>query len=212
MQGILITGGQRPEYSRISHLLTESCYIVAADSGLDFCLTNDIRPDFILGDMDSLSSRDLLNQFNTDMIEEHSEEKDFTDTELGVMHLQSRGCSPVIVIGGGGGRLDHLLAITVLFDRPNPPDLWITHREEVQYIEDGLKSSGKVNEVISFFPAGTQCCSMHSTGLKWPLDMLHWKKGDAGISNRLVETEFSIVMKSGHLIMIREIQEALGNH
>jgi thiamine pyrophosphokinase len=207
MQGILITGGQRPDFSRIKYLLEKPSYVIAADSGLDYCLDHSIKPDYILGDMDAISSKELLRGFNPEIVEKHSEDKDFTDTELGLMHLQSKGHSPVIIIGGGGGRLDHLLGISNLFERQNPPDLWITQEEEVHYIHKAYSGRGQDNELISFFPLGSQTVRMTSSGLKWPLDNLHWKRGDAGISNRLTGKEFSIAMTSGHLMMIREIQK-----
>ncbi len=122
-----------------------------------------------------------------------------------MMHLRKRGCSPCILIGGGGGRLDHLLGIAALFDRFTAPDLWLTHRDEVRLVTGHFKGRGRIGDLLSFFPAGREECRMHSRGLKWPLDGLCWHKGDAGISNLQTAEEFEIFMEQGRLIMLRPI-------
>lgn len=51
---------------------------------------------------------------------------------------------------------------------------------------------------------------MKSSGLKWNLDGFEWEKGDAGISNIVVEDPFKIKMLSGKLIMISFLKELYG--
>jgi thiamine pyrophosphokinase len=205
MTGILVSGGEQPDYKFVKHFFTEEAYICAADSGLDYCLSNGIHPDYILGDMDSLADVACLDGFPDEMVERHSHEKDYTDTQLGLMHLKGIHCSPRILIGAGGGRLDHLLGVLSLFDKPDPPHIWISEKEEIIHIDSVYEGQGSVSEVLSFFPVGCSTCTMHSEGLKWPLDSLCWHKGDGGISNQLTHTEFKIEMKEGRLILIRAL-------
>lgn len=210
MKGILITGGEQPVFDMVSHYFIKKAdnaiYICAADSGLDYCLSNSIRPDYILGDMDSLSDKNRLRDFPDEIIEEHPSEKDFTDSELGLLHLKKQGCTEIIMIGGGGGRLDHLLALLSIFERPNPPDKWITAHEEIHHISDEFRGRGNSGDMVSFFPVGSTACTMSSSGLKWPLNTLCWKKGDVGISNRLESEDYSVKMKTGRLILIRGLK------
>ena len=209
MNGVLVTGGERPDLSLVDHLFKDKVYICAADSGLDYCIQNGLKPDYILGDMDSLADKTVLEGFSEDMIEEHSEEKDYTDTELGLLHLKEAGCTEIAVIGGGGGRLDHLIAVLALFDRPDAPDLWYTAREEVIHIRGHYSGTGNQGETVSFFPVGPDDCRMASSGLKWPLDTLCWSKGDVGISNTVLKRDFSIDMKEGRIILIRRLGKDL---
>ena len=111
----------------IKTLIDKAEYIVAADSGLDYCCTNKIVPDFIIGDMDSLKDESVLQNYSESRIERHPSEKDYTDTELGLQHLYRRGVAPTVLVGGGGGRADHFLAIYALFHRKQKPDYWISH-------------------------------------------------------------------------------------
>lgn len=213
MRGILITGGEQPDFNIIKGCFPAESgiksYICAADSGLDYCLKNSISPDYILGDMDSLSNKKILKDFSPEIVEEHPSEKDHTDSELGLEHLKKSGCDEIIMIGGGGGRLDHLLALLSLFDRPSPPDYWFTAHEEIIHIDNVYAGRASAGEMVSLFPVGTQECTMTSTGLKWPLDHLRWNKGDVGISNRLETDDYSIRMKTGRLILIRGLVNPL---
>lgn len=210
MIGILVTGGEQPDFNLVKEYFSakgeEAIYVCAADSGLDYCLANSIDPDYILGDMDSLSDRTRLKGFRDDIVEEHPSEKDHTDTELALMHLRQKGCRKIIMIGGGGGRLDHLMALLSLYERPSPPELWITARETIVHIDGHIEGASVPNEMVSLFPVGNEACTMSSSGLKWPLDGLCWTKGDVGISNRLRGNSFSITMKSGRLVLIRGLR------
>jgi len=207
LTGILITGGRQPDYRYIEQLIGKADYITAADSGLEYCLRSSIRPDYIIGDMDSLTDRSLLDRFSSEIVEIHPVEKDFTDTELGLTHLTGRGMTRNIIVGGGGGRLDHLLAIRALFDREQAPDLWITHNSVIRLITGKAALPGIPGEEVSLFPAGHETCRMRSSGLKWPLDQLVWNRGDFGISNLTTGKSLTIEMVSGRLIMIQALSD-----
>ena len=111
-------------------------YIIAADSGLE-ALSDfqkhfnklDLLPDAVLGDMDSLKNKKILKEFSkTAQVEKFNPYKDFTDTELALI-LASKVKAEntrVTLIGGSGGRLDHLLAIYDLFSSCIAPDVWLT--------------------------------------------------------------------------------------
>jgi thiamine pyrophosphokinase len=206
LTGIVITGGKTPSYKTIKSIVDSAEYIVAADSGLDYCMKYGIVPHYIIGDMDSLSDDSLLASFPPDKVERHPSEKDFTDTELGLKHLYDTGADNIILIGGGGGRADHFMAIYSLYYRDNKPDLWITHNSLFRRIQGRAVIRTRPGDYISLFPAVSDC-RMVSTGLYWPLDKLHWDLGDFGISNRAVSDEVTIEMKSGELIMIQELEK-----
>lgn len=178
---------------------------MAADSGIETALSWGIEPEVVLGDMDSLSDLSILDRFEEEQIRRYRQEKDYTDTELGLMELFDRGVDEAIIVGGGGGRLDHLLGIVALFDRDTAPRRWYTSREHVECIDEEYTFTGALGETVSFFPAGRRRCAMQSWGLKWPLDTLSWIKGDAGISNVVVSKKCRIRVTEGRLIMVRSL-------
>jgi len=200
--GIVFTGGMGPKREDVEEYLAKAQVIVAADSGLLLAEEMGVEPGIILGDMDSLPDRSLLERHKHAEIRVYPTEKDDTDTELALKCLQSRGCTESILIGGGGGRLDHLLGIVSLFYRPDPPCRWFTHGEEVIYISDTLEIRGLKGRVVTFMPVSREECRMKTEGLKWPLDSLRWKPGDIGISNIVLAEEARVTMLQGKLIMI----------
>lgn len=202
MRGIVFTGGLGPRREDVEEYLAKAQVIVAADSGLLLAEEMGVEPHIILGDMDSLPDRRILERHPHAEIQVYPTEKDDTDTELALKCLQSRGCTESILIGGGGGRLDHLLGIVSVFYRPDPPRRWFTHGEEVIYISDTLEIRGLKGRVVTFMPVSREECRMKTEGLKWPLDSLRWKPGDIGISNIILAEEARVTMLQGKLIMI----------
>ncbi|MCX7786873.1 MAG: thiamine diphosphokinase [Spirochaetes bacterium] len=202
MLGIVFTGGLGPKRDEVEEYLRRAQLIVAADSGLLLAEQMGVEPQIILGDMDSLPDREYLQRHKNAEIQVYPTEKDDTDTELALKCLRSRGCTDSILIGGGGGRLDHLLGIVSLFFRPNPPSRWFTHGEEIIYIAETLEIRGLKGRVVTFMPVSREGCLMKTEGLRWPLDSLCWHPGDIGISNIIVSDQARVTMLQGKLIMI----------
>lgn len=199
---MLLIGGDGPTKEHIQPFIKEVSYFIAADSGLDLAGEMGIRPDLIVGDMDSLSDKSLLEDYPEDKKLIFPADKDETDTEIGLRILKERGFKRIIMVGGGGGRLDHLLGILVLFERDFYPAVWITAREHIEIIENHAEYLTSNGQMISFFPVGGPVSGLRSTGLKWPLDGLAWKRGQAGISNRAISDSVTVDIETGKLLMI----------
>ena len=207
MTGILLTGGEAPEkYDSIGIYAEESDIICAADSGIYHAERYGLKPDFIVGDMDSVKNAEDIEKHNYAEIREYSRDKDYTDTELGFFLLKERGCDKVVIIGAGGGRTDHLLAVFSMFYRDIHPDLWIMKSEAVTSVDEKISFKAEKGENISFFPVSAEETRMKSSGLVWELDNLVWKPGDTGISNRASAGIVTVEMVSGRLVMVRNLK------
>ena len=144
----------------------------------------------MVGDMDSISDPAILDHYPGTI--RHPTDKDETDTEIGIRELRARGYQRILLIGGGGGRLDHLLAIRALFENPWGQDEWLTHRERVVRISEPTSFAVPSGCTVSVFPLSTGASGMSSIGLKWPLAGLCWGPGEFGVSNRAIEPEVTI--------------------
>ncbi len=202
MTGMLLIGGEGPTREYILPFIREATCIVAADSGLDLAREMELQPNLVVGDMDSISDQSLLEDYPPEQVLRFPVDKDETDTEIGLRILAEKGFDRVILIGGGGGRLDHLLGILLLFEREICPSVWITAREHIELISDHAEYATQINQLISFFPIGSSVSGLRSTGLKWPLNGLKWRRGDIGISNRAVSNRVTVDVESGRLLMI----------
>jgi thiamine pyrophosphokinase len=201
VHGVLITGGESPEREFIETVLKRADLIIAADSGLNAALKMGVRPGIVVGDMDSIRMeipRDIE-------VITFQKEKDETDTEIGLRILAERGATHRCIIGGGGGRLDHLLGIVSLFHRESAPDEWYTRWEHIIQVKGMLRLTGLTGKRISLFPLGCQICRMESEGLQWPLNSLSWKQGSMGISNIVTKDPVRITMKKGRLLLIYDL-------
>ncbi len=207
MEGVLFTGGRGPDRIHLETALSRAAKIVAADSGLEYAISVGAEPDLVVGDMDSLSRRDLLERYPAERVKLYPPEKDETDTEIGLQALRDMGCRELTIAGGGGGRLDHLLGILCIFDRPDPPRHWYTGNHHIVCIEDRFVSDELNGRTVSFFPAGNRTCRMKSSGLKWPLDGHVWERGDCGISNVVTGPVLEVNVTSGRLLMVRQLRE-----
>ena len=207
MKGILFIGGSAPEYNFIKKELIDADLIVAADSGFDTAIKMGINPNIIIGDMDSIENINNLDKYSEDKIFRYSKDKDETDTELGIKYFKDHKFDEIILIGGGGGRMDHFLAIVLLFDKEFSPNIWYTDTTRFQKITGSCKISLKKGNLVSFFPAGCDVCRMKSLGLKWSLNGLAWKRGDMGISNIVIDNPFFIDIIEGSLIMVNQLKD-----
>jgi thiamine pyrophosphokinase len=201
--GIVFTGGNGPEQA----LLPEAAgaLIVAADSGLLLAEKAGLTPDWIIGDMDSAPPV-LLDAYAPEKILRFPKDKDYTDTELAFSLLREKGCGPVWIIGGGGGRIDHLFALRAMFERDDPPERWITAAEDIRCLEApaALEFTFSHSAPVSVFPLGGGPWEAESGGLKWPLTGLSWNRGFFGLSNEAPEGAFYIRAKKGRFLVILE--------
>ena len=217
--GIIFTGGEGPPPQAIRRLLDgvsgEGALLVAADSGLILAEAAGLRPDWIIGDMDSLGSdspngEQRLRSYPADRVIRHVADKDFTDTELALDLLWDEGCAEAWIVGGGGGRLDHILGIRDLFEREPFPRRWLTAAEEIYCIDGDGGAGGSLTltvgqgGVVSVFLLGGGPWDVHSTGLKWPLDDVRWQRGVYGLSNVVTESEVTINARQGRFMIIVE--------
>jgi thiamine pyrophosphokinase len=171
---------------------------VAEDAG--------IKPDLIVGDMDSLSDTTRLDSYPARRVIRYDTEKDFTDTELAFQAALGKGCRDIWIIGGGGGRIDHLFALRSMFEREPFPLRWLTADADIYCLDHavngGLSFSAEQDALVSVFPLGGGPWEAESAGLKWPLKGLPWNRGFFGLSNIAVDGKFNVKAVSGRFMII----------
>jgi thiamine pyrophosphokinase len=223
--GVIFTGGEGPEPQTIKGLLDREVLIVAADSGLTLAESAGIIPDWIVGDMDSLNNSSSLDRYPKEKVIRYPVDKDYTDTEIALALLWEKDCKNAWIIGGGGGRLDHIFGIRDLFERGRYPCRWITANEDI-YCVDGKGALGgalggaesgsnnnrlrlaiKQGKLVSVFPLGNGPWKAQSKGLKWDLGKARWERGLFGLSNVAIADEIEINVKQGRFMVIVMMEE-----
>jgi len=207
VKGVLFVGGAVPAPGGVADDLAEAGLVAAAEAGLERALAMSVTPDFVLGDFDSLADTSLLERFPADRVLRFPTDKDESDAEIGLRLLAARGCDDVTIAGGGGGRLDHLLALALLFEREGAPRRWVTDREDVRLVDGEASFDGWRGSTVSVFPLGEGAAELFSEGLRWPLGGLAFARGWAGLSNVADDDRVRVGVGRGRLLVVRSLRE-----
>lgn len=101
VKSILCLNGMIPDRDFFLH---HSCQIVAADGAADKLKQIGIKPNLIIGDLDSVR---LDEHEEAEIV--HRPDQNSSDFEKGLAYLKAKDLFPVVVCGVGGGVLDHVL-------------------------------------------------------------------------------------------------------
>lgn len=182
--GILLTGGGVPPDVVTKRLCGDaSSYIVCADSGWDTAVRCGIRPSCLVGDFDSV--KEPLP--DDERIFRYPRAKDATDTELAFEAAAGAGCRSIAVIGGGGGRMDHWLALWRLFCLQPMWRLWETAEETVYRVSAGETWRSPADaecRVVSVY-ALSDTARVETSGFRWPLNAYPLSAQAFSLSNEI---------------------------
>ena len=177
------TGGEGPTNDFDLRSLPGPSCICAADSGVDLALSLGLKPDFAIGDFDSIVDVASLSEITYDM---YPTDKDYTDTELLLIHIKQQNL-PYILLGGGGRRFDHLLHMYSLFESYGPPLHWITCREHMLLVENSISLPLRFNTTVSIVPALISGkSSVTSNNLVWDVKDYEISSSSMSISNKVL--------------------------
>ena len=90
----------------------ETEFIIGVDRGLVFLYDHGIKPDYIVGDFDSVP-HELVNYYREKLnvpIREFNPVKDASDTEIALRLCLRLNRKKIWILGGTGSRIDHLWA------------------------------------------------------------------------------------------------------
>ena len=168
--------------------------VVAADGGLGAALSCGLRPQAVIGDMDSAND---LDQTPDDIRQIKRSGQDDTDFEKSLDLISA----PLIVgIGFLDGRFDHsLAALDAMARLPHDrPVLLVGGDDVLLCLRGDFEMTLPLASRFSVWPLGVQHF-LHSHGLEWPLDDVTMAFGKrTGTSNRVNGTPVSITAGVGN--------------
>lgn len=199
---VVIAGGEQPAGLALQYVQNAG-HIICADSGAQFCYENNIVPEMIIGDLDSLSE-EAADFFVAKGVKlsVHSRYKDHTDTDLALAWCFAQNPEQVYLTGALGKRIDHSLANIMLLVKY--PALTIVNEESFLRLCRGrLQLCGRAGDMMSLIPLSPIVKNVHLKGFLYPLqgqDLL--MRNNIGISNEMTEENAEITAEYGELLVI----------
>ncbi len=207
MRVIIFANGEIEDLKGAKALLEPNDLLIAADGGARFCKALDIIPNILIGDLDSIDEKDVLDFNNAGtQILKFNPQKDETDLELALLHAQSLKAEEVIIFGGLGRRWDHSLANLLLPAHPALASLNISFWENGQWfylIQHKIEIQATPGTTLSLIPIGGDVAGVSTEGLEWPLKNETLAFGATrGVSNKFLLGKVTINIKKGYLLCV----------
>jgi thiamine pyrophosphokinase len=182
--------------------------VIAADSGVEQALALGRGVDLVVGDLDSAAPAAIdaavaggaeVRSFPVD--------KNESDLELALGAARAGGARRVIVVGGAGGRLDHLLANALLLASPSFADVDVealVGDARITVVRRGARLIGATGDTCSLLAAGGPARGVRTTGLRFPLHGEDLLPGSTrGLSNELTEPVATVSLEHGALLAVQ---------
>jgi len=203
MESVLIFAGGDSPTDHLDDELPNADLVVAADSGYDFAVASGFRVDILVGDLDSIETEVIPSHV---IVERYPADKDATDLELALSRVVVEQPERIVVVGGGGGRVDHELATASLLCADDWSDIevdWVTNRGWAHVIHRRRIIHGDVGDTISLIPMGGPAVGVHTQGLRWRLDDATLSHGTTqGVSNEFIGPVADVRLSSGCLLAV----------
>jgi thiamine pyrophosphokinase len=184
---------------------------IAADGGLHHADRAGRDVDVIVGDLDSVDPSALARarRAGTEVIG-HPADKDATDLELALGLLIDRWDeqvpADVLVVGGHGGRTDHLLANVLLLAAERHATLRIRAwfgTDVVHIVRDSVAIAGAPGSTVSLLAVHGPATGVTTTGLRFRLEDARLEAGSSrGISNEMVGVRATVAVRDGVVVVI----------
>jgi thiamine pyrophosphokinase len=202
-RALIIANGETPEAELVQTLLDGGRLIICADGGANAARLLGIRPDVIVGDLDSVHP-DTLTHFRGVAIHEDRDEN-ATDLEKAVVWAIEQACEEIVIVGALGRRLDHTvgnLGVLPKFHKRAAIRV-VDALGEMSYIGRQYEFAARPGDVVSLVPLN-RCTGITTTGLRYALrgEALELGTRD-GTSNVVVSSPVGVRVERGHLLLYR---------
>lgn len=203
---VVVTGGDAlPDET--AALLPAGAFVIAADSGIDHAARLGWRVDLAIGDFDSVTPAGLDAAAAAGArVERHPTAKDATDLELALDAARARRPDEIVVVGGHGGRLDHLLAGLLVLAHDAYADITmraVTGAARVYVVRSRVELAAAPGSVVTLLAVGGPAHGVTTQGLRYPLVGETLIPGSTrGVSNLFVAPTATVSVGSGVVLAI----------
>jgi len=207
MKIVIFANGENPEIEYMQSLVAEADYIIAADGGIFNCLKNNVEPNCIIGDFDSLKEQEVLISKETDIL--RITEQESTDMEKAIEHAKSLNPDHIDILCAFGKRMDHTLGNIFILNNYSDLQIQIHDLYGTMFaLNPGEKKfSGLKGTTMSLF-ALTRVENIYLNGFEFSLQKESIGPSFIGVSNKISDDNASIKFEKGRLIVYQITDES----
>ncbi|MFN0157477.1 MAG: thiamine diphosphokinase [Bacteroidota bacterium] len=200
MKALVICNGEPPSRTLLRRHARAADLIVAADGGANSARVSGVRPDIIIGDLDSLRAS-TRKHFASSLII-HVKRQDNTDLEKALDILSPR-VKNVVIVAATGRRLDFTLGnLSVLWKYAGKINITVAGDGWQAFpIQRKLIRRVARGATVSLIPFGS-CSGITLSGLKYPLTNARMTVGEIGVSNVAVRSPFKVSVGKGNMLVL----------
>jgi thiamine pyrophosphokinase len=205
---VVATGGAPFDPAAVAHL-PHNVTVVGGDGGTDHALAAGLRPDVLVGDLDSITPAGLDWATANITIERHRADKVATDTELALHHAAALRPRRVVLIAGRGDRVDHAIAAIgalggdSLSGVPVVEGWWGADELLIARPESPVLVTAAAGTTFSLLALHGPCRGVTLTGARWPLDHADLPPmAGLGVSNEVAGPPCSLAVADGVVTVI----------
>ncbi len=209
---VIFANGELPDEQRALALLQPSDVIVCADGGTQRALSLGLKPDVIIGDLDSIEAAAMDGALAAGAkIQQHPRDKNETDLELAIRYAVAQAPSSILIVAALGRRLDQTIGNIALLTAPELARVDVRlddGLDEVFFCRGRSEIRGNAGDIVSLIPwASAPVEGVKTEGLRWALhaETLYPDK-TRGISNEMLDTSALISISAGLLLVIHRRQ------
>jgi thiamine pyrophosphokinase len=180
--------------------------IISTDGASNKLYRLKIKPDYVVGDLDSIKN-DVLKYFLESDVEIRSvKEQEHNDLEKAIMFALSKRFKLIYVIGFAGKRIDHTINnFSVLKKYYRKADIrFIDNQFEIFFAKKKIEFDYRIGELLSIqgIPAA---CGVTAYGLRYPLknETLEFGKRE-GALNEAINNHIIIQFNKGDLLLFKK--------
>lgn len=182
-------------------------HIVAADGGWDRAFAADIRPDVLIGDLDSLPEPSVsAAEASGASIFRYPREKDETDLDLALGWALHAHPERVVIYGALGGRADHSITNLHLLERCDGSGVdayLVSAGETIRLVTRAFEFADvRTGDRVSLIPL-SDSVRVTTCGLRYGLcDEVLWRAASRGVSNVVTEPPVRVSVSEGKLLVV----------
>ncbi|MCC5948146.1 MAG: thiamine diphosphokinase [Nitriliruptoraceae bacterium] len=205
---VVVLVGGAPVRAPLPVAVDDADVVIAADGGAAHAEALGFDIDLLVGDLDSITPADHERLTAAGVrVERSPTDKDATDLELALEAAHRHAPARCTLIGGAGGRLDHLLGNVHVFADPRHAALRLVAvmpPAVVHVIHDHDRIVVHPGETLSLLATHGDAHGVTLRGARWPLHGETLPAGSSrGISNLADGAALEISVERGTLVLVR---------